>query len=108
MIDKKVRVTRRITSKGNKLWQKAVRALFKHLQRKTGLNEVDAWTLLRVEITKTHPDRTEEELEMTRAVLFEEKELSIQVAAYLDGRFKHTTPLVDAFIALLSDENQTK
>ena len=59
-------------------------------------------------MTKTHPDRTEEELEMVRAVLFEEKELSIQVAVYLDSRFKHTTPLADAFIVLLSGENQTK
>lgn len=108
MIDRKVKVTRRITAKGNKLWQNSVRALFKHLQKTKQLNEADAWTLLRVEMTKTHPERTEEELEMVRAVLFEEKELSIQVAVYLDERFKNTTPLADAFIKLLCDETPTK
>ena len=59
-------------------------------------------------MTKTYPERTEIELEMIRAVLFEEKELSIQVGMYLDGRFKNKTPLVDAFSSLLCGERLAK
>ena len=81
------------------LWQTGVRALFRFYQSKAGLSQDDAWTELRAElelcVAHWKEPAEEWELQLVRAILVEEHNVTIEEANAMYVR-DPGTPLIDA------------
>ena len=81
------------------LWQTGVRALFRFYQSKAGLSQDDAWTELRAElelcVAHWKEPAEEWELQLVRAILVEEHNVTIEEANAMYVR-DPGTPLIAA------------
>lgn len=85
------------------LWKLGITALFRHLQRKRGLNECSAWALLKKEVYKIDPVCKHSSLRIVEQVLLEDYTPSIEEAVEMSKAYPSETPVLDAFNTLLVD-----
>ena len=85
------------------LWKIGITALFKHLQRKRGVNECCALALLKKEIYKIDPVCKHSSLQIIEQVLLEDYTPTIEEAVEMVKAYPSQTPLIDAFNTLLMD-----
>lgn len=83
------------------LWQQGVRSLFTLAVEQNGFTRDETWALVRAGILDRSPDATEEELQLVRAILYEEHNITLEDGQMLWERYAHSCPLLDALKDLL-------
>ena len=79
------------------LWQTGLRSLFRYFMFRTGLTQDEAWAAVRVEIEKNVlPDTEEWEYQEVRAIIYEEENMTIEIAERMYDKYPRSTPLLDA------------
>ena len=94
------------------LWQTGVRSLFKFYQSKAKLTQDEAWTEMRIELTKCvshwNPPAEEWEFQLVRAILVEEHNCTVDEANAMDKRSPDATPIIDALQACIANATLRK
>ena len=98
---------RQLTLVAVNLWQTGVRSLFKYYQYKHRLTQDEAWANIRVAMVefvanKTFKDTEEWEYQEIRAILYEEENITLEIAIALNDRWGDNTPLIDSIKTCLS------
>ena len=94
---------RRLTLIGVNLWQTGVRSLFNYYQFRFQLTQDDAWANVRAEMEAAFDREHDEwEYQQVRAVLYEELNMTVEIAEEMYRRFPDSTPLIDAIKVCLS------
>ena len=83
------------------LWQQGVRSLFTLAVQQNDWSRDQTWALIRQGIIERAPDATEEELQLVRAILYEEHNITLEDGQMLWERYAHCCPLIDALKELL-------
>ena len=95
---------RQLSLAGVNLWQTGVRSLFRYLMFRSRLSQDEAWAMIRAELEQIIDYRTPDEWEYQeiRAVLYEEQNMTLEIAEDMYNRFPEKTPLIDAIRACLA------
>lgn len=95
---------RELTLAGVNLWQTGVRSLFKYYQYRSKLSQDEAWSQIRAQLEMTFcTPREEWEYQELRAILYEEENITLEIAEAMYKRFPDSTPLIDAIKVCLSN-----
>ena len=93
---------RQLTLVAVNLWQTGVRSLFKFYQYRHHLTQDEAWANVRAQMESTFRTPHEEwEYQEIRAVLYEDINITLEIAEDMYQRFPDSTPLIDAIKACL-------
>ena len=93
---------RELTLAGVNLWQTGVRSLFKFYQYRSKLTQDGAWAEIRAQLKEDlAPTHEEWEYQEIRAVLYEEVNMTLEMAEDMYKRFPDSTPLIDAIKSCL-------
>lgn len=91
---------RQLTLVGVNLWQTGVRSLFGFYCFKAQLERDEAWANVRTEIDRVFEEIGHEpdewEYQAIRAILYEEVNCSVEMAAEFYRLYPNSTPLIDA------------
>lgn len=94
---------RQLTLVAVNLWQTGVRSLFKYYQYKSQSSQDEAWSAVRAQMESTFTTPHEEwEYQEIRAILYEEENITLEIAEAMYQRFPDSTPLIDAIRACLA------
>ena len=87
-------------------WQNGIRILYKDLKKTYKWTDEQAWKELEKEIRRICPESEygADDLAWTREVLTSKRDVTLWEAVRLTIRFKHSTPLLDAFDNLKNTE----
>ena len=88
--------TRQINVIGINLWQTGIRSLFRFYQLRSDKNQDEAWASIREKLEVSCPDAPEWEFQQIRAVLYEEINITLEMAKDMYNRYPNSTPLLDA------------
>jgi len=80
-------------------WQNGVRILYKDLQEFHNWTDDQVWEELKNELRRIclESEYGEDDLAWTRELLTSKRDITLMEAIRLSTRFKHSTPLLDAF-----------
>ena len=92
---------RQLSVVGINLWQTGVRSLFRYFIFRSKLTQDEAWAAVRVELVERCPLSEEWEYQEIRAILYEEENVTLEIAESMYRRFPDSTPLIDAIRACL-------
>ena len=91
---------RRLSLAGLNMWQSGIRSLFNFYCYRAELERDDAWANVRVEMQRVfdenHHEAEEWEFQLIRAILYEEKNCTIEEAEDFYKLYPDSTPLIDA------------
>ena len=83
------------------LWQTGIRGLWGFIKAKHDYTDDELWGMLRVRLIDRVPDYEEWELQLIRAILVEEHNITLDEGEYWYKRFPDSTPLLDALKELI-------
>ena len=83
------------------LWQTGIRSYFRFAWSRLGCTQDEAWARLRPLIEERSGDYEEWEMQLIRAILFEEVNCTLEEAEHYQARYPDSTPLLDALAELL-------
>ena len=83
-------------------WQDGIRVLYKELQEFHNWSDDKVWEELKKELKRisSEADFGEDDLAFTKEILTSKRDIKLWEAVRLAKRFKHRTPLLDAFANL--------
>ena len=94
---------RQLTIIGINLWQTGIRSLFRYFIFRSDLTQDEAWAAVRAELEIRCPNSEEWEYQEIRAILYEEENMTMEIAQSMYARYPDSTPLLDAIRACLQN-----
>ena len=91
-----VAARRQLTLVGINLWQTGIRSLFRFYMLRSDKTQDAAWATIREKLEVSCPDAPEWEFQQIRAILYEEINVTLEMAKGMYNRYPNSTPLLDA------------
>lgn len=91
------------TLAGLNLWQSGIRGLWGFIKLRHGYTDDELWSLLRIKLVELLPDCEEWELQLIRAILVEEHNITLEEGKAWYDRYPNSTPLLDAMKELIPE-----
>ena len=91
-----VAARRQLNLVGINLWQTGIRSLFRFYQLRSDKSQDAAWAMIREKLEVSCPDAPEWEYQEIRAILYEEINVTLEMAEGMYNRYPNSTPLLDA------------
>ena len=85
-----------LTLIGINLWQTGIRSLFRFYMLRSDKSQDAAWARIREKLEVSCPDAPEWEYQEIRAILYEELNVTLEMANGMYSRYPNSTPLIDA------------
>ena len=98
-----VAAKRQLTLIGINLWQTGVRSLFRYYMVRSDKTQDEAWADVRAKLEPKVPNAEEWEFQEIRAILYEEINITLEIATEMYNRYPNSTPFLDALREVIAD-----